>query len=337
MMRFLTVALAFLLSACAAVPTGLEGPSGGQGSLTIYSGRSESLVGPLLDRFKSETGIDVRVRYGDTAELAAAILEEGPNSPTDAFLAQDAGALGALAQRDLLLRLPDSVLRQVEPRFRSPQGQWVGVSGRARVIVYNPSLVREEALPDSIQGFTDPRWRGQIGWAPTNGSFQAFVTAMRLAAGDAAARAWLEGIKANNPRSYANNTAIVRAVADGEIQVGFVNHYYLYAIQNDQGPIQARNYHPRGADVGAMINVAGVGLLASSRNRDAALQLVEYLLGAAAQGYFTQETFEYPLISGVAPPAGAPPLEAIRTPNIDLGSLADLDTTLRLLRDTGVL
>lgn len=337
MLRFLLLAVAVLLSACASVPTGAQLTNPGQGSLTIYSGRSESLVGPLLDRFKSETGIDVRVRYGDTAELAAAILEEGSNSPADAFLAQDAGALGALAQRDLLSRLPDPILSRVDPRFRSPQGQWVGVSGRARVIVYNPSLVREEALPDSIEGFTDRRWRGQIGWAPTNGSFQAFVTAMRLTAGDAAARAWLEGIKANDPRSYANNTAIVRAVADGEIQAGFVNHYYLYAIQKDQGPVQARNYHPRRGDVGAMINVAGVGVLASSRNRDAALRFVEYLLGTTAQDYFTQETFEYPLISGVAPPAGAPSLEAIKTPNIDLGSLAALDTTLRLLRDTGVL
>jgi len=321
--------VALFLAACT------PGPSSG-GPVTLYSGRTESLIGPLLERYKRDTGTDIRVRYGDTAELAAAILEEGANSPADVFLAQDAGALGAVAQRNLFVRLPDAILNKVDARSRSPQGLWVGVSGRARVIVYNPSLVSEAELPDSVLGLTDTRWRGRIGWAPTNGSFQAFVTALRIANGEAGARSWLSGIKANEPRSYANNTAIVRAVASGEITVGLVNHYYLYAIQKDEGPISARNYHPRAGDSGAMINVAGAGILASSRNQESARRFVDYLLSSSAQEYFTTETFEYPLVAGVAPPSGAPPPAQIRAPAMDLGSLADLDATLRLLRDTGV-
>ena len=323
------MAVALFLAACAPGP-------GGRDSLTLYSGRTESLIGPLLERYKRDVGADIRVRYGDTAELAAAILEEGARSPADVLLAQDAGALGAVAQRGLFVRLPDTILNKVDPRFRSPEGLWVGISGRARVIVYNPSLVSEAELPDSVLGLTDIRWRGRIGWAPTNGSFQAFVTALRIANGEAGARSWLSGIKANEPRSYANNTAIVRAVASGEIHVGLVNHYYLYAIEKDQGPVAARNYHPRAGDAGSMINVAGAGILASSRNQEAARRFVDYLLSSSAQEYFTTETFEYPLIAGVAPPAGAPPLAQIRAPGMDLGSLADLDATLRLLRDTGV-
>lgn len=325
------------MAALGAVGTACNPGASAGGSITVYSGRVENLVGPLLDRFTKDTGINLRVRYGDTAEVAAAILEEGANSPADVFLAQDAGALGAVAQRDMFATLPESLLSRVEARFRSAKGQWVGISGRARVVVYNPEALREDELPDSILGFTDPKWRGRIGWAPTNGSFQAFVTALRFSEGDGGARRWLEGIKANNPKSYANNTSIVKAVAAGEIDAGFVNHYYLYAIQKDQGPVAARNYHPRDGGAGAIINVAGAGILASSKNQNAARQLVEYLLSPGAQEYFTTETFEYPLVAGVAPPVGVTPLDRIRTPNIDLGSLADLDSTLRLLRDAGVL
>lgn len=330
-----------LLNAACARPAGSSdgAPAAGaaSGPITVYSGRAESLVGPLLERFTKETGIEVRARYGDTAELAAALLEEGKNSPADVFFAQDAGALGALAQKGLFAKLSDNVLNRVESRFRSPQGLWVGASGRARTVVYNTDALGEQDLPDSIFGFTDGKWRGRIGWVPTNGSFQAFVTALRLTEGEPQTTRWLEGIKANSPKGYANNTAAVRAVASREVDVAFVNHYYLYAIQKDQGPIPVRNYHPRDGKAGAMINVAGAGLLTSSKNSAAARQFIDYLLGRSAQEYFVTETFEYPLVAGAGAPAGATPLVQIASPNIDLGNLADLDATLRLLRTTGVL
>ncbi len=329
-----TTLLAVALIAAACQTTGA---SSGGGTLTIYSGRIEPLVDPLLRRFARDTGTDIRIRYGDTAELAAAILEEGTGSPADVFFAQDAGALGAVAARNLFVRLPDTTLNKVDPRYRSPRGEWVGVSGRARVVVYNPQRVQESQLPDSILGFTDPAWRNRLGWAPTNGSFQAFVTALRHTEGEDAARRWLEGIKANNAKSFSNNVAIVQSVAAGEIDAGFVNHYYLYAIQKDQGPIAARNYHPRDGRAGAMINVAGVGILSTSKNQETARRFVDYLLSETAQKHFTTETFEYPLLPGVPPPQGAVPIGEIKAPQIDLSSLGDLDQTLRLLRETVVL
>jgi iron(III) transport system substrate-binding protein len=327
------VALTLVSAACQS----RTGASSAPATLTIYSGRIESLVDPLLQQFARDTGTDIRVRYGDTAELAAAILEEGAGSPADVFFAQDAGALGAVASRNLLTKLPDSILNKVDQRYRSPQGTWVGVSGRARVVVYNPQRVQESQLPDSLLGFTEPAWRNRLGWAPTNGSFQAFVTALRHTEGDDGARRWLEGIKANGTKSYSNNISIVQAVAAGEIDAGFVNHYYLYALQKDQGQINARNYHPRDGKVGAMINVAGAGILASSKNQEPARRFVEYMLSERAQKHFTEQTFEYPLVAGIAPPQGAPPIGEIKTPSIDLGSLGDLDVTLRLLRETGAL
>jgi iron(III) transport system substrate-binding protein len=317
---------------------GLASMAYGQGKVVVYSGRGESLVGPLLKMFTEDTGIKVEVRYGDSAEMAATILEEGRNSPADVFFSQDAGALGALAKRGRLVRLSNSLLESVGARFRSPEGVWVGVSGRARVVVYNTEKLKESDLPPSILGFTDPKWRGRIGWAPTNGSFQAFVTAFRLKAGNKAAREWLMGVIANRPRVYPNNTSIVRAVAAGEIDVGFVNHYYLYQFLADQGKaFKARNNYNLGGDVGALVNVAGVGIIDTAKNRAEADAFVGYLLSEKAQAYFTEKTYEYPLIPGIKTNELLKPLAEIDTPNIDLSNLDDLAGTLELLQDVGAL
>lgn len=340
--KFVAAALLALASLplWAAGAEGAGGPTPGQdtGPIVVYSGRTEALVGPLFEEFKKATGIEVRVRYGDTAQLAATLLEEGGRSPADLFFAQDAGALGAVAAAGLLEKLPQPLLDRVEPRFRSPHGTWVGVSGRARVVAYSTERVRPEELPDSILGFTDPRWKGRIGWPPTNGSFQAFVTALRKTLGEDGARRWLLGIKANEPKAYRNNTAIIQAIAAGEIDVGFVNHYYLYRFLAERGPsFPVRNYHPRAGDAGAMVNVAGVGLLRSSRHREAALRLVDFLLSRQAQEYFARQTYEYPLAAGVPAHPELLPLNRIKTPDIDLGDLGDLEATLHLLWETGAL
>ena len=304
----------------------------------MYSGRNEELVGPIIERFEEESGIDVEVRYGDTAELASTISEEGANSPTDIFFAQDAGALGAVSDRGLLRELPEDALNQVEERFRDPNGRWIGTSGRARVVAYNTDALSEEDLPNSILDFTGPEWRDKIGWAPTNGSFQAFVTALRLIEGEDTAREWLEGIQANNPKVYENNVAILEGVGSGEIQVGFVNHYYLFRKLAEEGEdFPARNYYLKNGDPGALVNVAGIGILNSSDNATEAEDFLNFMLSDEAQRYFADETFEYPLIEGVPTEAELVPLSEIEAPNINLGDLDDLEGSLDLLRETGVL
>lgn len=314
------------------------GGAGEDEVLTVYSGRSEELVGPLLTRFEEESGIELAVRYGETAEMAAAILEEGANSPADLYFAQDAGALGALAREGRLAPLPEGLLELVDSRFRDPEGRWVGVTGRARVAVYNTEMLAESDLPDSIFGFTDPQWNGRLGWAPTNGSFQSFVTALRVVEGDERAREWLAGIQANSPNVYPNNTAALEAVAAGEIDVAFINHYYLFRKLDEQGDsFPARNHFFSGGDVGGLVNIAGVGIVDSTDRREAAEQLIEFLLSAEGQGYFRDETREYPLTDGISADPALPPLESLETPELDLDALYDLEGTLELLQSAGVL
>ena len=306
-------------------------------ALVVYSGRSEELVGPILERFEEETGTDVEVRYGDTAEMANLILTEGENSPADVFFAQDAGALAAVAREGTLAELPAEVLDQVDERFRSPAGEWVGLSGRSRVVAYNTDNVSEEDLPDTIFGFTEPEWSGRIGWAPTNGSFQSFVTALRVIEGDDRAREWLEGIEANEPRVYEGNNPALDAVISGEIDVAFINHYYLMQRLAEDPDVPAANYFLTDGDPGALVNVAGVGILTTSDDAEAAQSLVEFLLTPEAQEYFAEETKEYPLVEGVEPDPALPPLTDIGTPDIDLSDLSDLEGTLELLQEVGIL
>lgn len=309
-----------------------------KGSLIVYSGRGEELVGPVIEQFEEESGVDVQVRYGDTAELAATILEEGQNSPADVFFAQDPGALGALSDEGAFQKLPDNVLSKVDGRFRSPDGEWVGTTGRARVVAYNTDTLKESDLPNSILDFTDPKWKGRIGWAPTNGSFQAFVTALRTSEGEDTARKWLEGIQANEPFVYPDNSSALEAVAAGEVEVAFVNHYYLYRALAEQGEdFAARNYNFPGTDIGNLVIAAGIGALKTADNQGQAQLFIKYLLSKEAQRYFAEEDYEYPLIEGVQPAKDVPPLSSTKSPQVDLGSLDDLQGTLELLRETGAL
>jgi iron(III) transport system substrate-binding protein len=308
------------------------------GSITVYSGRAESLVKPVIEQFEGATGVDVQVRYGDTAELAATILEEAGGSPADVYFGQDAGALGALAAEGRLAALPGSILDRVESRFRSPDGVWVGVSGRARVAAYHTGRLAATDLPASILGFADAKWKGRIGWVPTNGSFQAFVTALRVVEGEGQARSWLEGMQANQPKVYERNPQALEAAAAGEVDVALINHYYLYQAIRQQGrSYPVANHVFSGGDPGALVNVAGAGVLVTSRNAPAARALVAYLLGDEAQRYFATETFEYPLVAGVPPDPRLTPLSQITSPDLDLSDLSDLRGTLELLRDLGIL
>lgn len=310
---------------------------GGGGSLVVYSGRSEELVGPLIKQFEQASGIDVEVRYGDTAEMAAQILEEGDNSPADVFFGQDAGALGALAAEGRLVGLSEAQLDLVADGLKDDEGRWVGTSARARVVVYNSDELTEEDLPDSILDFTDPAWSGRLGWAPTNGSFQAFVTALRVLEGEDGARAWLEGIKANDPATFDGNSAIVEAVGAGEIDAGFVNHYYAYELKATNPDLAVANKIFGGGDPGGLVNVAGGGILDTADNTDAANAFIDFLLSVDAQTYFAEKTFEIPVVAGVEPVEGVPTLDSLTMPDLDLNQLDDLAGTLALLTELGII
>jgi len=307
------------------------------GTVTVYSGRSEDLIGPLLDAFAEETGTSVRVRYGDSAELAVLLAEEGDRTEADVFISQSPGALGLLDLEELLGTLPDDVLALGTPGAAAADGSWVGLSGRQRVLVYNTDLVDPADLPDSVLDLTDPAWSGRIGIAPSNGSFQDFVSAMRVRLGDEATRAWLEGIAANDPVVYANNNAIAQAVGRGEVDVGLVNHYYNLRLQAELGADQRAENHVFPADdVGSLLIVTGAALVAGSDATEPGADLVRFLLGAEAQTFFTDETFEYPLAAGVPPASVLPPLD-FASADIDYDVLGgDLQSTLEMIRAAGL-
>ena len=305
------------------------------GSLVIYSGRSESLVAPIIEQFRRASGIDVRVKYGGTSEIAATIQEEGANSPADVFWAQDPGALGALAP--ILSPLPEDATAAVPEWARHDEGRWVGISGRARVIVYNTDLADNE-LPQSLEDLTDPKWKGRVGWPPTNASFRVMVTAMRQAWGEDRTRQWLEGMLANDVKVFPKNTPIVAAAGAGEVDVGLVNHYYLHRFIAAEGDdFGARNLYLNDGGPGSLIMVAGAGVLETAANADNAEKFVRFLLSTVAQQYFAASTFEYPLVEGVKTHHLLPPLDELVGPDVDFALLNDLEGSETLLRETGVI
>lgn len=307
--------------------------------LVLYSGRSKNLVQPIIQKFTEATGVDVQVRYGSTSQLAVALKEEGQRTRADAFLAQDAGALGAMVDAGLFAKLPEELLNQVAQRYRNPEGYWVATSGRARTLAYSPERVEEENLPASVFDLTQPEYEGRVGWAPTNASFQAFVTAMRRVHGDERALQWLKDMKANGARAYPNNTGIIQGIAAGEVDLGLPNHYYLLRFKDDDPNYPVEQTLFDAGDVGNLINVAGIGVLAPSQKQELAQQLVAYLLSEEAQRYFATETFEYPVTDAVEPDPRLPDRDRLseNAPHVDLDSLDDLEGTLELLREAGLL
>lgn len=310
--------------------------SSSENSLTLYSGRSESLVKPLYDKFTEQTGIALNVRYGDSAELSAQIAEEGSNTPAQVFYSQDAGAIGALEKANLLAPLPASVATTVPEVYRT--ANWTGVSARARSIVYNPTIVPK--APKTVFDLVKPEYKGQLGIAPNNASFQSFVTAMRMTEGNAKTEAWLKGIVANGVQKFENNVTIVNAINDGKLGIGLVNHYYWFEIAKEKGGAQnmkATQAFTSPGDPGSLVNVSAAGVTANNASNANAEKLIAFLLSADSQTYFATETFEYPLLPGIPGPDGAPPLSSLQSPPVKLNDLSDLPGTQAMLRSVGLI
>ncbi|WP_062119970.1 iron ABC transporter substrate-binding protein [Aureimonas sp. AU40] len=326
-----------LLSGLAGLSLCLAAGTAAAADLTIYSGRGEAFVAPVIEMFETESGLDVEVRYAGTAELAALLQEEGAKSPADLFWAQDGGALGATDK--LFAKMPAHVGQNQPEHFKSADGKWIGTSARARVIVHSPERAPADTLPKSVLGLTDAAWKGRVGWAPSNGSFQSFVTALRVKEGEEAAKAWVDGMVANGAKAYRNNVALVQAIADGEIDAALTNNYYLgrFKGRDDKFPVEQRFFAD--GDIGNLLNVAGVGILETSDSKEAAERFAAFLLTPAVQQYFTSSGNEYPVIKGVIPNATLASVATVETaaPNVPLDQLSDLPGTLELLRSANLL
>lgn len=323
----------------AALLSGCSGPAEQESSpreLTIYSGRSEEFIAPFFAEWEKESGIALKIRYADSAELAAQIREEGSNSPADIFLAQDAGSLGAVAREGLFTPLSTGVGADIQSQYIAADRSWIGVTGRARVFAYNPTLSTD--LPQSITDLTKPIYKSKLGIAPTNASFQAFVTALINAKGEDFVQRWLESLVKNDVQIFAKNSAIVEAIDSGKISIGLVNHYYTWEVSQGLGrKISAENGFFTNGDLGNMVNVSGAGILKSSKKYAAAEDLINFLTSQVVQSKFVTDSHEYSLIADQISPAGLPSLREIGAPSVDLESLAEIQKTQELLIKVGLL
>lgn len=331
--RPLVVGFVLLLTAA------LTACSGQSADLTIYSGRNEQLVGGLLAQLEERIGGTVEIRYGDSAELAAQLLEEGDGTEADVFFSQDAGALGALDRAGRLQPLPAAVLDVVPQQYRADDGDWVATSARSRVLFYDPRQVAEAELPNSLDELLDPKWKGRIGYPPTNASWQSFVTGIRVLRGEEGARAWLTAFAAQQPVRFGNNIQTLDGVDSGQIALGLANHYYWYERVKEVGldKVNARVYFVPGGDPLGLVNVAGAGVLAATDDPEMAQRAVAFLVSETAQQYFADVTAEYPVRAGITSTVhDLPPLSALQPPDIDLSGLSSLQQTQALLQETGL-
>jgi iron(III) transport system substrate-binding protein len=307
-------------------------------TLVVYSGRAEPLVAPVLAAFEKASGVDLQVKYGDTAQLAAALLEEGARSPADVFLAQDASTLGFLEGKGTFAQLSEAVTGRAASGMKSARGRWIGLSGRARVLAYNSKKLKPEELPANLDELTGRRWKGRVGWAPENASFQSFVAAMINLRGRDATEKWLVAMKANAPKEYPKNTPAVIAVSRGEVDVALVNHYYLHRLKAEQGAdFPVANHYFRSGDAASLVNLSGGAVLAVSKKPALAEQLLTFLLGPEGQKGFVEGNMEFPIPSDVPSPIGLPAIATLNAPAIDPADLDNLADAVALLRSTEVL
>ena len=308
-------------------------------TLTVYSGRGQSLVEPVVKQFERETGIRVQVRYGTDAQILAALQEEGNRSPADVFWGNTSGALGQAAARGLLRPLGETLLRQ-PVAFVPASKAWVPLTLRLRVLAYNPQKLKPEELPPSILDL--PRFarekglEGRVGWTPTYSSFQDMVAGMIALHGEAKAREWLLEMKALSPKAYASNSAMLDALRAGEIDLASTNHYYVVRFR--RAGYRLGLHHFKEGDVGNLALVTGAGILKTTKNLTAATRFLSYLLSPKAQQYFVGNIGEYPLVKGVVADPNLLPLEEAlaKSPRLDFEKLP-LEQTLRLLRELGIL
>lgn len=345
-MRFLaiaTAALALTAAALGAVATssaGADTQSASRGSITLYSAQHEAMTKPLVAAFEKQTGISVRVRFGEDEELANQLVAEGSASPADVFLTENSPPLMLLQQKGLLAKVNRATLAKVPARYSSPASRWVGVAGRATALIYNPKLVAVAQLPRSILDLADPAWKGKLAIAPSEADFQPVVAAVLKLKGRSAATRWLTGF-ARNAKVYNDNEGIVAAVERGRVPAAVIDHYYWYRAADEGGGIakmRSRLFYFGHRDPGALIDVSGAAVLASSKHAALAQRFLAFLVGRQGQRTLVASgDWEYPLGSSVQAAPQLKPLSQLDPPRISVAALGDGHAVLELLRDVGLL
>jgi iron(III) transport system substrate-binding protein len=308
-------------------------------SITLYNGQHEQTTALLVSAFAKHTGVKVSVRSADEAELGNQIIQEGSSSPADVFYTENTPVLEHMREQNLLARLAPTTLAAIPARYNSPQGNWIGISGRVSALVYNTSQVSPTSLPSSILALAQPQWKGKLGVAPSESDFQPLITAITKLDGAAAAERWLEGIKTNS-KIYPSNETVVTQVNNGESAIGPINHYYWYRLRDEVGQSglhSALHYYAPG-DPGDLLNVSGAAVLKSSSHQAAAQAFVAFLVSREGQEVIAHShSYEYPLRPGVRAASSLRPLGQLQLTPITLSELGDGSAPLALEQQLGLL
>lgn len=311
------------------------------GELTVYSGRGEFLVGDLMQYIRDlYPDFTLDVRYGGATDMANQIRTEGSSTPADVFFTVNVGILGLLGNEGLLQPIPEETLNIGREEYRNPNGEWIGTSGRVRTVPYNTTMLSSDDIPNDIMEFPNiNEFQNQIGWAPTYGSFQGFITVMRILNGEDDTIEWLEGMLDLGVQEYPDEFRVVRAIANGEISLGLTNHYYILRLL-DSRPDAPLDMTFTQNDAGSFFNLAGAGIIQYTENYETASNFIRHLLSAEAQDYFARSaTFEYPMIPEIDPIDRLPSFEELNPPDLDFTEFArsDINKTIDIMEQAGVL
>jgi iron(III) transport system substrate-binding protein len=339
--RRLAACLTALLAAGLLAACGSASGAPGAGSITLYSGQHEQTTQSLVSAFEEQTGIHVNVRYNDEDSFADEILAEEAHPIADVFFTENSPALETLQEKGLLARVDAATLAKTPAQYNSPQGDWVGISARVSVLIYDPSLISAAQLPTSVLQLASPKYKGKLAFAAGETDFQPIVTSVARAYGDARAISWLNGIKANaGSHVYPDNETIADEVNRGAVAFGVVNQYYWYRLKAELG---ASNVHSRIAyfaphDPGYVVDVSGAGILKSSKNQPGAQKFLAFLVSKAGQQIIARSSsFEYPLDDGVQTTAPETPFDQLQPYPVSIAELGDGSTAIALLRKAGLL
>jgi iron(III) transport system substrate-binding protein len=340
--KIFTLVAALTLAILAVVLTACGSSSSSAGSattITLYNGQHEQTTAKLVAGFEKQTGIKVKIRSDDEDVLGNQILQEGSSSPADVFYTENTPVLEDLQEKGMLAPLPTATLAAVPRKYSSPQGDWVGVSARASVLVYNTSLVKPSELPSSILELAQPRWKGKVGFAPSETDFQPLITSISKLDGVAAAEKWLQGLQADG-KVYPDNETVVAQVNNGESAVGLINHYYWYRLRDEVGQSGMHSalhyYAPH--DPGYLIDVSGAAVLKSSANQAAAQKFVAFLVSRAGQEIIAHsQSYEYPLGSGVQTAQPLKPFDQLQPAPVTIPDLGNGSAPLALEQKLGLL
>ncbi|RPI86916.1 MAG: extracellular solute-binding protein, partial [Chloroflexi bacterium] len=313
--------------------------SGLTGNLVVYSGRSEPLIQPIIDAFRAEhPGVEVLLKAGSNSELANALIEEQNNPQADVFITTELFTVQSLSSQGVFQSYLPKGANQLPAEFIGPESNWIGLTRRARVIMYNTELVSADEAPQSIFDLTDPKWKGQIAAAgSTNGSMQAQIAVMAQLLGEDATEQWLNDLIDNDVTFFGGHTDVRKAVGAGEFKLGLVNHYYFH-LQQDEGSPVGVVYPDQAPDqIGLITNATAAAVVQGAPNAAAAQAFLDYLVSPEGQELFAEQNYEYPLLPGVALREGVQTLENFRLVDVDIAQAAqEFDATFDLMERVGL-